>query len=167
ADGTAIAREIRRKTRAALRLPPIAETFEGFRRAPGRSSAGRKRVRADAPREGPASVGGPDDSQAWAEIFAWVFLHPLGRVGGGPDPGGWTRRWLDEMLLGRILEEAFCDLGLEAQAAAKSVRTVSVLAAHQRWLEDRDAGASAVRSWSRALLGDGEARELIGVNRHQ
>ncbi|MFZ2488926.1 MAG: alpha-amylase family glycosyl hydrolase [Anaerolineae bacterium] len=105
----------------------------------------------------------------WAAAFGWSFVHALGKVTDETSYADVSRSWMDEWMLGRVLNRALQGVGLDNGAAERSVALIKVLTTNQRWFEFKTpppAGRTAFAVLTR-LLRDPEVQQFIGVNRHQ
>jgi glycosidase len=155
-DAGAVVDTILRELEVLARLPRAA--------AGEPAGAGEKRAVADDPRVELANGLAGDPSRGPAAV-AWILVHRLGALA---DPVAWdqeSRSWLDEWRVGRVLEATLGALGLSERSAARSSALVKLLAAHQRWHEQR--GERRGLRLFEALLADGEAVRLLQINRHQ
>jgi hypothetical protein len=142
-DEVAIAREIRDRLAAALRLTVLADGEVGaFLRS-----------------------GLDDDPAKWAVLFGWLFVHDLGKVVAAVGFEEVSRSWFDEWQLGRMLAGVLRDFELDEQAADYAVTVVKLLTTHQRWFESggRDRSYEVLSS----LFRDTDVQRALQVNRYQ
>jgi len=140
-DPETIAGEVRCKLDAILKLPAAESKIENLAKG----------------------------TQAESEIgtlLGWVFTHALGKVVAEEDFAEQGRSWMDEWLLGKLVAGALQELGLDEDAAWRSVGVVKILISHQRWcdltvLEEERAYQTLV-----AWLKDSEVQQFIQVNRY-
>jgi glycosidase len=106
-------------------------------------------------------------SRSPAILFAWVFTAPLGKIintnGDLPeiDFSEISRSWIDEWLLGKIISGTLIELGMEEDAAKRSITLIKILIKH------RAPGISHLKIKLDAILSDVAVQSFIGVNRHQ
>jgi Alpha amylase, catalytic domain len=112
-------------------------------------------------------VGTAEGLFAWGTALGWALVHRLGKILGENDFQEYSRSWLDEWLLGRILAGALRDLGLDDAAAWQGVGVVKWLTSHQRWFETAAPMKVPVYQVLESLLRDVEVQRFLGVNRHQ
>ena len=98
-------------------------------------------------------------------VWAWLFLHTLGQLGGEADSAQQSVSWIDEWLLGRVQSEVFRALGSDENQAARQALLVKRMVAHQRWFDM----PVVDRSYAllEELLGDTGVQQLLRVNRYQ
>jgi len=141
-DDALVAREIRDRLAAALRLPVLVEGESG--------AYVRKQLH--------------DDPAAWGVLFGWLFVHVLGKAVAGIDFEEHSRSWLDEWQLGRMLAGVLRDCGLDEGAADYAVTLVKLLTTHQRWFERVDTdGMYEVLS---SLFRDSDVQRALQLNRY-
>ena len=99
----------------------------------------------------------------WAVALGWLFVHYLGALVEPDDPAPLSRSWIDEWLLGRVLDETLREMGMDEGAAARGVALIKILTAHQRWFAGEPQPAAVLK----ALLEDDDVRRFLGVNRYQ
>ena len=82
-------------------------------------------------------------------------------------PSAQSRTWLDEWLLGRIIERTLVDMGLDPNQAGRAVELLKLMVGHQGWLKHlagtKNPASEALQAW----LKDAEVQRVVGVNRHQ
>ena len=110
---------------------------------------------------------------AWATLFAWVFVHALGRAQGERDDATRSRAWLDEWQLGKLIADALQGLALSEKEAWQAVEAIKLMTTHQHWYAARAVGARSPRPRSRqnraawllnAWFTDDATREFLNVN---
>jgi glycosidase len=135
-----IAAEIRREVHAILELPVLAKRYSL-----------------------------PEDSlyKGFETLIGWASIHSLGRVMGAEGASGRSRSWIDEWLLGRILDSALQDMGMDEGAAWRAVELVRILTSHQDWFEiqglEEERAYLTLRSW----LEDSDVQQFLQINRYQ
>jgi len=102
----------------------------------------------------------------WHPLFAWVFLHRLGKLADTDDFPARSRTWLDELLLNKVLENLFGQLDFDG-FDGKSVLLVQVLTSFQEWFSLSDSEQNQAYQIMEALLKDSDVRDYLGVNRYQ
>ncbi len=98
-------------------------------------------------------------------LFSWILVHNLGRVLSEKDNAGISRAWIDEWLLGRILDSVGIELGLTETESARAVEAVRVMTSGQAWFEPANKLnlVSLLAGW----LKQEEFQRLLGVNRYR
>jgi glycosidase len=108
----------------------------------------------------------PDGRGWWLGLLAWLMLRRLAEVVDRATPSRRAAVWLDELLLGRVLERQLAGSGLHAEDARRSVAMVRLLLEFDDWWppgDDRELTADRVVT---RLLGSDAGRAVLGVNRH-
>jgi hypothetical protein len=154
-DEEAIALEVCRKLEAALSLPILADRYPLPRSRKYKSAIQMVQACLD------------DDVAAWGSLFAWVFVHALGKILAEDDFAAQSRSWIDEWLLGKIIAGTFQDLGLDEGAAWWAVGTVKILTSHQGWCETGHAPKEQAHQVLTPWLRDGEVQQFLQVNRYR
>lgn len=161
-----VARRIREETAALLSLPEVGSRYP----KPGSSkyqNALKFLTAGGAGRDAQAFAGG--DAALWGVLFGWVFIHRLGYMLDKESGQDFSRAWMDEWLLGKLLFRAFEDLGMSEGQAWRAVATIKLLITHRDWLEKLEqtdkklAAYTALQNW----LKDSDVQRFIGVNRYQ
>ena len=154
-DPAAVARGVRQKIEAALRLPaglagsgaPVSplygEAVEALR----------------------AGLG--DDQALWGTLFAWLFTHDLGKMVAEAEAEQLSRTWIDEWFLGKIIAGALQNLGLDESGAWWSVGTVKLLTAHAGWCARHASGKRQTLQLLESWLQDGDVQRFLRLNRYQ
>jgi hypothetical protein len=148
-DEVALAREMRPKLEAILCLPTLASRF------PWTGSKADKTV-AEYLQENLN-----DAPPTWGILWSWLFVHALGRVVGQADFMELSRSWIDEWRLGKTIAAVLKDLGLEEEAAWRSVAVIKLLTSHQRWFEEK-----VPYKVLESLLKDNEVHQFLNINRY-
>lgn len=107
-------------------------------------------------------LGGKESQTDRTGLFAWTFVHALGRIADDQNYADSSRTWIDEWLLGKILASAFQDLGLDAAEAWRTLGLVKILTAHQSWFRIKSA-YRVLEDW----LQDEDVRAFLQENRYQ
>jgi glycosidase len=114
--------------------------------------------------------GTPDELSQWGTLFGWTFVHALGKLVAEPDATGQelaeqSRSLIDEWMLGRVLQQALQEFGLDAGTAAQRVVVIKQLTSHQCWFADME--RASTYALVEGLLQDREVQQLLGFNRYQ
>jgi len=108
-----------------------------------------------------------EDTAFWGAIFGWLFTHNLGKVSDDNEFAEKGRSWLDDWLLGKIINQTLEDLELEADTAAEAVTGVKVMVTHQGWsrslTSEPDQAAKILQTWLR----DDDIQRFLRINRYQ
>lgn len=106
-----------------------------------------------------------ETDKPWYILFGYAFLHNLGKLSGDVDEAGITLSWMGEWKLGKILQEAYQNLGYDSNIAWGMVNTVRLLITQKKWYSQ--SGKLPVEKILSAWLSQEDIRGYIGVNRHQ
>jgi hypothetical protein len=106
-----------------------------------------------------------DSLERRAGVLGWALTRWLGGIVDPVDPSDHTRALFDEWLLGRSLQQAFTDLGLEPGAAVRATGLTQLLLCHERAFSEAD--GQSPRQVFESLLRDSDVREFLGVNRYR
>jgi len=107
-----------------------------------------------------------EDPLLWGMLFGWLFTHNLGKAAGEEEFAGRSRSWLDDWLLGKIIQQTLEALGM-AEAAQEAVTGVKVMVAHQGWHRTFPAGPDQAAQILQTWLRDDDIQRLLRVNRYQ
>ena len=151
----AVAREIRLKLEAVLQLSTLTSRFPLPRSRKYKWAAQYLQARLR------------DDPAAWPTLLGWLFTHALGKVIGETDWEQTSRRWSDDLLLGKIIASALRDLGSDEGAAWHAVKTIEVLTTHQRWFEMQTPKTKRAHHVLNEWLRDDDVQQFLQVNRHR
>ena len=161
-DEVAIARDVRHKLQVVLQLP-VLESSSQLPGAPGESFSSfevQEALRY-------LSTSLTDDIAVWGGLLCWLFVHSLGKVIHATQYEAYSRSWMDEWLLSKILAGTLRDLGLDEGATWWNVGLVKLLTAHQRWFVTQDPAGQRASGVLEIWLQDGEVQQFLQVNRHQ
>ncbi len=109
---------------------------------------------------------------AWGTLLGWVFTHALGRVATDRDAAQRSMVWLDEWLLGRVIASTLQEMGAGEQAARRAVERIRVLTAQQGWLADEPvspaaAPAASAQELLTEWLRDEATQRFVGLHRFE
>jgi hypothetical protein len=153
-DETTIAREVRRKLEAILYLPIITSRFPRLQPKGVKAAAEYLHKKLT------------DSTYTWVTLFSWLFVHALGKVVSQTGFVEQSRIWIDEWRLGKTIVSVLGDLGLEEEAAWRSLTLVKLLTDHQRWFDVKPSGQKRAYAILESLLKDGEVHKFLQVNRY-
>jgi len=151
-DAVFIARDLRQKLTAIVRLPALETHFPAPR---SRSYQATLRYLHT------ASVS----NAQYSILLGWLFTHALGAVVVGHPSSVSSRTWLDEWLLGKVLAGVLQELGLDSNAASRGVTLIKVLTTHQDWFKTTVARKKRLYRALSTWLQDDDVRQFIQVNR--
>ncbi|CAA9287048.1 MAG: GH13 [uncultured Chloroflexia bacterium] len=154
-DETVVAREIRRKLEAMLRLDALLAQTPAAGANDGDGHAEFLN----------ASLA--DDNLLWSSQFVWLFTHALGKLVSEQDFEAQSRSWIDEWLLGKLIADALQNMGLDSTAAARGVTLAKALTSQQQCFVEHARGEQPAYSMLESWLKDDDVRQFLQVNRHQ
>jgi glycosidase len=154
-DELAIAHEVRQRVAVALRLPQLPWRTNDLPAAEREAIMALLREH----QEG--------DASAQAVLFCWLFTHALGRAVADEGFAQRSRSWIDEWLLGRIVETALRELGADEGAAQWSTALLKPLIAHQAWYEQEGTEPERAYLVLRSWLADPDLQRVLQVNRYR
>lgn len=106
----------------------------------------------------------------WAALLAWAIMRPLGGAAPTAEAGLRARSLWDEWSLEWVLQELFTALDIDPQASHEKIaRALGLLRfglGSQGWLSEASAREITAAELLDALLADPDARQFLGVNRH-
>jgi len=137
-DERAVAREIRRKAKTFLGLISKGDLLE--------KPTGEISLR--------------------STLLGWLFVHALGKVVNRTEFAEQSRSWIDEWGLGRTIAGVLMDLGLEEEAAWRSVALIKLLTRYQHWFQVKVSAANQAHQILESLLKDSEVHQFLKVNRY-
>jgi hypothetical protein len=99
----------------------------------------------------------------WGGLYGWLMVRALGQMNDGVPGQG--RSWIDEWLLGRLINEALQGAGVREMRAAQAVTAVKLATGQDALFTG--AGRERAIDLLEALLADPDAQQLINVNAFQ
>lgn len=103
---------------------------------------------------------------AWAGLWAWALMRPLGGAEPDEDSGLKTRSLFDEWSLEMVLTRFFEAVGASAEPTTRAIDLLRFGLSRQGWLADEATWALEPAELFGALVDDGDARAFLGINRH-
>jgi hypothetical protein len=148
-----LVQRFKEQLRLVLQLPAIEQRFP-------LPTAGKYRLALDDFLSGLTST-----NTQWFTLLGWVCVHDLGSIIDPEHSAEYSRTWIDEWLLGRIIAEAGTQLELEETIAWQSVSIIKALTTYQDWFGQREKASAyqLLDTW----LQDADIQRLLGVNRYQ
>ncbi len=128
--------------------------------------AGRKKsvLSTAPPSEDPWQNG---DRCVWATMFSWIVTSSLGKTISMSDYPHISRAWVDEWLLGKIINNTLKEIGIEEQTTWNCVELIKLLITHQDWYHSLAGDDMRVYQILQSWLNDIDLQRFIGVNRYQ
>jgi glycosidase len=99
----------------------------------------------------------------WYTLFAWVFIHNLGKTAGVVDHENQGLTWIEEWQLGRVVVEALRALGMDEGEAWRAMDVIRLLTGQQSWYTR--SGNQALDVILEEWLSDSTVRRFLGINR--
>lgn len=109
--------------------------------------------------------GAETHDERWLALFGWLFTHRLGRLTGEEACAAQSVSWLVEWQFGRILQNAYQEMGLDEAKAWRTSQTVRLLVGQQDWF--KAASGKRLPELLQGWLADEDIRAYLGVNRYQ
>jgi glycosidase len=114
-----------------------------------------------------AETGKPAQTRpVWAGLWAWALLRPIGGPEPDEDSSLKARSLLDEWSLERVLDRFFEDLDVDTDATSRITQLLRFGLSHQGWLASPKTWQLGPDALFEALLDDADARNFLGINRH-
>lgn len=107
------------------------------------------------------------DYFAWGILIVWSIIRQLDAINGDDElpPGAQVHSWMEELMLKKLVRNAFRDAGYNENQAWRSVSLLSILL-HYHALLPSNTGQTA-ESLLNTWLKDEEIRQFLAVNRYQ
>ena len=100
-------------------------------------------------------------------LYGWVSVRHLGRILADEEYEAQSRSWIDEWLLGKIINPVFYDLGFDKGQSWQALALMKILTTHQNWFkDDKDKKGHFYRVFKK-FLEDQEVQQFLQVNRYQ
>jgi hypothetical protein len=116
------------------------------------------------------------DMRAWGILLSWLLIHDIGKCYTleALEADELSRAWLDDWLLGKVLQTTLVDLGLDQYSAGKMIDLVRVLVAFHNWHQEITLPKGRVKAQFEAdayrllktWLNDDGFQMVIGMNRY-
>ena len=116
------------------------------------------------------------DFRAWGILLSWLLTHATGLcyTSVKVEANELSRAWIDEWLLGKVLQNTLVDLDIDGYSAGKMIDLVCVLVAHHNWWQDLTPpkGKTKTKTAHTAFrllqtwLNDDDFQVYIGMNRY-
>ncbi len=101
----------------------------------------------------------------WLTLLSWVFICELGKLAGSEGYPNQSQTWLNEWRFGKILRDAYHEMGLAEEEANVLLLEVNILTRYQNWYPDSQAlsPAKLLSDW----LSDEYVQRYLGINRYK
>jgi glycosidase len=103
----------------------------------------------------------------WRVLFGWAFTHALGKITGDENAAEFSRSWMDEWLLGKIILQTLNELDFEEGVSSRAVATIKWLTTHQDWMRIKGFEGNRAYNVLLSLLNDMEIHQYLFINRYQ
>jgi glycosidase len=101
--------------------------------------------------------------ERWYALFAWTFIHNLGKLSSAPDHENQALTWIEEWQIGRIFVECLRNLGMEEGVAWQSIDILRLITGQQSWFTRT--GNLSLDAILEEWLTDSTVRRFLGINR--
>lgn len=108
-----------------------------------------------------------DADQTISILFYWITIRKLGVLKASENPDAVSRSWIDEWMLGKLIETVLSEIGFDEENVWQAGKLLRILTQHQNWIDPLSGEAWKARDLVRNLLNDPDVRQLIRVNRHR
>jgi len=100
-------------------------------------------------------------------LIGWTLVRYLGRIFTDEDYEAQSRSWIDEWLLGKMINPVFHDLGFDETQSWQALALIKILTSHQNWFQiNKNKKGLGYRILKR-FLEDQEVQQFLQVNRYQ
>jgi hypothetical protein len=99
-------------------------------------------------------------------LLAWIFTHALGKVVSTTEYPGISRAWIDEWMLGKLVEQTLQGLDGADMDLTKSVMVLKGLVGRQNWKEELEGVENQSYALFKLLVEDRDTAFNLGVNRY-
>jgi glycosidase len=105
-----------------------------------------------------------NDDLVFYTLCNWAFVSTLGTIKSESkqEAREFSRSWIDEWLLGRLIIQTLTELGFDLEASSRTVSVIKFLSSYQDWHEEYHTPYNILS----ALLHDNEVRDFLQINRH-
>ncbi len=103
----------------------------------------------------------------WPTMTCYLLVHELGKVANRQDFADLSRSWIDEWLLGKIINSVFAQLGLTDSESWHVLMTIKTLTTWQNRLFGIDGKIRTCYQFLNSLLEDPLVQQFMQVNRYQ
>jgi len=108
-----------------------------------------------------------DEDKFWEILMSWLLTHELGNVADEVDFQDLSRSWIDEWLLGKIMNSVFQEIGLNESQSWQALMMVKILCSSQNWFKDIADKKRPLYQLLNTLLEDPLVQQYLQVNRYQ
>ena len=107
------------------------------------------------------------DEMAWYLLFSYLFSAPLGRFAKTREYAATSQKWMDNWLLGNVIQQALAGLNLDSQAAGSTAGLVRLLVGQQDWMQLKASKQRKPYLLICSWLEDEQIKAYLGVNTYQ
>ncbi|NQT27453.1 alpha-amylase [candidate division KSB1 bacterium] len=100
-------------------------------------------------------------------LFYWIIIRRLGVIKDPEDQGPISRCWIDELMLGKLIDNVLTESGFDEDVVWRAGKLLRILTQHQDWIDLSSQNEWTAQRLVETLLGDHDVRQLIKVNRHR
>jgi len=168
-----VAEELKQKLGVLLRLPVFDQLWTSPP-ADFTQALAYLELNSKTPSNGKNLTSG--DPRAWGVLLSWLLTHAIGKcfTAVNVEADELSRVWMDDWLLGKVLQNTLVDLGIDRYTAGKMIDLVRVLVAHHSWWKEviptkgkakarpKDNTYRLLQTW----LNDDGFQIFIGMNRY-
>jgi len=108
-----------------------------------------------------------NEDKFWEILISWMLIHELGKIAGEEDFEDLSRSWIDEWLLGKIMNSVFQKTGLNESQSWQALVIVKILCSSQNWSKNISKKKQPLYQLLNTLLEDPLVQQYLQVNRHQ
>ncbi len=112
------------------------------------------------------------DAYTWSVVLGWLITSSMGKVVSAQGYEEFSRSWMDEWMLNKVLVSTLNDMGLDERSNWRAVTLVKLLTSHHSWWREaaskpaKNNRSSAYQTLT-SILADSDAQNYLGVNRYQ
>jgi len=108
-----------------------------------------------------------DDLFNCSVMYGWILVRHLGRALTEENYQDQSRSWIDEWLLGKIINPVFHDLGFDDGLSWEALALIKILTSHQNWFKLNEDKKGLPYRIFKNLLEDQEVQQFLQINRYQ
>jgi glycosidase/predicted metal-dependent HD superfamily phosphohydrolase len=108
-----------------------------------------------------------NENKFWEILISWLLVHELGKAAEDEDFPDLSRSWIDEWLLGKIMNSVYQKIGLNESDSWQALVMVKILCSSQKWFENIVDKKRPLYHLLNTLLEDPLVQQYLQVNRYQ